>query len=334
MEIVILKAGTKLRKISRRIIILEEDKIVKEIPFYEVESIIITTRGVSISSDLVLLCTLNKIPIIFLTAKGEFIGEITGPYYISRTLLRQKQLQASTNGIGFNLAKKFIYSKLKNQTNLLKYYAKTRKNVMPEKYYFLIEKTKQIEKQIERIETIEKTNYRNKLLNIEGISAHYYWEGVKHILPVSLSFPGRRTFKAKDVFNNALNYGYGILYSKIWSIALKSGIDPFTGFLHTPEDGKPSFIYDFVEEFRTMIVDKTLISMATKRFKFEFAPGKNYLSINTRREIIKNILLKLENRSSYNSKRVKLKDVISYKMYEVIKEIKGIGEHKPFIGEW
>ena len=56
--------------------------------------------------------------------------------------------------------------------------------------------------------------------------------------------------------NALLNYGYGILYSQVWSALTLAGLEPFAGFLHVDRPGKPSLVLDFIEEFRQPIVDQ------------------------------------------------------------------------------
>ena len=45
---------------------------------------------------------------------------------------------------------------------------------------------------------------------------------------------------ARDPFNAALNYGYGVLRSQVRQALLLAGLEPNAGFLHADRPGKPS----------------------------------------------------------------------------------------------
>jgi CRISP-associated protein Cas1 len=84
---------------------------------------------------------------------------------------------------------------------------------------------------------------------------------VKALLDEVILFEGRERQGATDLVNSLLNYGYGILYSKIWEAVIRTGLSPFISFLHKPQEGKPTLIFDLVEEFRPQAVDRAVFSM-------------------------------------------------------------------------
>ena len=50
-----------------------------------------------------------------------------------------------------------------------------------------------------------------------------------------------------------LNYGYGLLYSKIESSLIKAGIDPYIGIMHRDDYNRPVLVYDIIEIYRVWI---------------------------------------------------------------------------------
>ena len=63
--------------------------------------------------------------------------------------------------------------------------------------------------------------------------------------------------------NSLLNYGYGILYSRLWAVLTNARLNVNVGFLHKPQPGKAGLLYDFIEEFRAAAVDRTVFSCST-----------------------------------------------------------------------
>jgi CRISP-associated protein Cas1 len=81
-------------------------------------------------------------------------------------------------------------------------------------------------------------------------------------MPVDNKFTGRSSRPAKDPFNAMLNYGYGMLYSKVEKSLIIAGIDPYLGFLHRDDYNQLSMVYDFIEPYRTY-VDKVVFRLFT-----------------------------------------------------------------------
>jgi CRISPR-associated protein Cas1 len=66
----------------------------------------------------------------------------------------------------------------------------------------------------------------------------------------------------KHPFNKALNIGYGMLRKNVLSAVISVGLNPYIGFLHKFRFGRPSLVFDLMEEFRSPFVDRRLIGMA------------------------------------------------------------------------
>ena len=86
-----------------------------------------------------------------------------------------------------------------------------------------------------------------------SISAEYWILVDKVFNKFGWEFGSRSRRPAVNETNALLNYGYAILLSKITSLVLAAGLDPFVGFLHTLRSGKPSLCLDLMEPFRSVI---------------------------------------------------------------------------------
>jgi CRISPR-associated protein Cas1 len=65
--------------------------------------------------------------------------------------------------------------------------------------------------------------------------------------------------------NNLLNLGYEMLQWKVHRACLKAKLEPFLGFLHSVQTGKPSLVCDLEELYRYLIDD----------FMFDYVQGLN-----------------------------------------------------------
>jgi len=223
MELIVEGYGTFVAKHQRRLRVSRARQTVMEAPLLHLERVIIVDDGVTLSSDVIRVCSEEGIPIHFLSGRGEAIASLYSAGLTGTVLTRRSQLLAYEKGRGVAVVKAIIRGKLENQANLLRYIAKYRKETDPDLYEELMLVALEIRDalpdlesfQIERIE-----DGRERLLSLEGRAAQKYWAAVGRIIPASLQWPGRETRGAIDPFNSLLNYGYGILYSQVEQVVI------------------------------------------------------------------------------------------------------------------
>ncbi len=278
-ELIISDYGTYLGKHSERVSVRFRDKERKkeEHALMDLDQIVIASRGVSVSSDLIEACTERGIEISFLSFNGKPYAKLNSPSLTATVISRREQLAAYHDVRGLEIAKRFAAGKLKNQVNLVRYFGKYRKKQSPKKYSELMERIAKIEailSELSALETPADTTtpvdaMHSTLLNLEGRAGALYWECVQRLLPTG-RFTTRNHRGAVDDVNALLNYGYGMLYSHVWSVLSLAGLEPFAGFLHVDRPGKPSLVLDFIEEFRQSVVDRVVFAMINKRFNVEW----------------------------------------------------------------
>ena len=76
-------------------------------------------------------------------------------------------------------------------------------------------------------------------------------------------------FKVYDGINNVFNFAYYMLKCKVHKALINAKLEPYLGFLHSIQFGKPSLVYDFQELYRYLI-DDFLIERCHKLHKNDF----------------------------------------------------------------
>ena len=110
-------------------------------------------------------------------------------------------------------------------------------------------------------------------------------------------------------------------------------MDPFSGFLHTDENGRPSLVLDIIEGFRAPIVDKNVLSFVNLGTEIEMDSG--LLSLNTRRSFANKIIERLESFEYYSNKKYQLKSIIQIETRKIASYFRGeIETYKPFTFKW
>lgn len=335
MHIVVSNFGTFLGKKSERLLLKENGKVVEEKPFRDIEQITITSRGVSLSTDVIRECSDHGIQINLLTFSGKPYAKLTSPNLTGTVITRREQILAYQDRRSVTISKAFVEGKLKNQANTLKYFAKYRKGSDLEKFRTIQQKVGEIDRIRGELSSLDGefiSEVRGKLLAIEGRAAQHYWDGLALLIDGCVEFEGRERRGATDPFNSALNYCYGVLYSQVWGAIVLAGLDPFAGFLHTDRPGKPSLVLDMVEEFRPVIVDRAVVAMVNKGIPIILDGDK--LTDKTRRELVYRVMSRLDNVETVEGKKYKLRSIIQKQARRVAGYVRGEVKYKPFVGSW
>jgi CRISPR-associated protein Cas1 len=247
-----------------------------ELPLFRISEIIVTSAGVSVSTDLIEECCERGIRLAFLTPGGKPIAMLSSPMLGATVLTRREQLAAFGDRRGLEVGKAIVRGKLGNQAALLKYFGKYQKTTDAAAFERLTTAVRGIERGRRDLDDVageRVDDARGSLLAIEGAAGRHYWNGVRVLLDEHTEFTTREHRGAPDPVNSALNYGYGVLYSQVWGAIMNAGLEPFAGFVHVDRPGKPSLVLDLVEEFRQPVVDRAVIAALTKGTKIETREG-------------------------------------------------------------
>jgi CRISPR-associated protein Cas1 len=313
--------GSYVGRRSERIRVTLKRKVLAEAPVMFLEQVLITSKAISISTDALALCAGQGIPTV---------------------LTRRAQYAAYDDSRGLDLAVTFVTGKIQNQARLLKYLAKSRREKSPECYAALRQAAKKTQSHLLELKPWRKTAEergleacRAQLLAVEGRAARYYWGGLRHVLPEELAWPGRKRRGARDPFNSALNYGYGVLYGQVERAILLAGLDPYAGYIHVDRPGKPSLVLDLIEEFRAPVVDRAILGLIGQGVPLR-RNDEGWLARETRRAIAERVLHRLEESTErYERKRQKLRWILQSQARHLATYLRGErAAYRPFLSGW
>lgn len=304
--------GTHIGKYSKRLKITQNGTTLAEAPLLHLRAVYIAERGISISSDALAACCEHGIPVHYLDSLGRNYATVYSAGLSGTVLTRRAQLSAYEDRRGLEAAKAMVIGKLENQASTLKYLAKNRKESQPDVYQELrwtagdlLDATQQVQQM--EANCIEEV--RNVLMGFEGSAGLRYWDAVRLVIPEEYGWKTRIGRGATDAINSLLNYGYGILYSRVEQSLLLAGLDPYGGFLHADRPGKPSLTLDLIEEFRQPAVDRVVWGLVNRHFVVaQESDGK--LSEETRRTFAEHILEHQNATMRYEGKRVPLRIIL------------------------
>lgn len=224
---------------KNRFLVVKQDNDEKYVHLSEIDTIIVDSIAVSISTYLLKELSDSKINIIFCDEKHNPFGELSS-YYSSHNT--SKKIQKQINWLKENKDKiwqNIIKNKIINQALMMK-------KINSNKYELLLS-------YIEDVLSADKTNR-------EGHAAKVYFNEL---------FGKDFVRNESDNINAALNYGYAILLSTINKEVISNGYLTQMGIHHKNEFNEFNLSCDLMEPFR-IVIDNFVYYNREKELNTEF----------------------------------------------------------------
>jgi CRISPR-associated protein Cas1 len=102
----------------------------------------------------------------------------------------------------------------------------------------------------------------------EGVAGQVYFSSFNAMIVGDrehFQFGGRSRRPPLDRVNALLSFVYALLRHDIESALESVGLDPAVGFLHTDRPGRPSLALDMMEELRSALADRLVLTLINRR---------------------------------------------------------------------
>ena len=224
---------------KNKFLVVRQENDEKYIHLSEIDTIIVDSISVSISTYLLKELADNKINIIFCDEKHNPFGELK-PYYSRHNSSKKIKNQISwTQTDKDKLWQYIIKNKITNQALFLN-------KIKSDKYYLLMN-------YIDEVATGDKTNR-------EGHAAKIYFNTL---------FGKDFSRSDNNNINAALNYGYSIILSSINKEVISNGYLTQLGIHHKNEFNEFNLSCDLMEPFR-VIIDNFVYFNSNREFNSEY----------------------------------------------------------------
>lgn len=318
-EIVVSEVGAFLGFGQGKIKVKVKGKIMLEAPINRIKRILLLNKQSSLSSYLVYECAKRKIDIDFIDRSVPY-AMLTYHHHVSPAL-HLLQLKNYFSPRGFAYAREVVYTKSRNQINLIKYLNRRRKNPT------LTEKITNMEKLYQRIKSARD---KKSLMGVEGSISVQYWAAFGEILGIDGFI--RTHQNSKDEINQALNYGYAILYNRIQSALIHEGLNLYYPLYHSVQSNKPTLVYDMVEAFRQPVVDREILALLNRGQKLTQSNGR--LSKQSIKLIVQNIQERLATPAPSRYGKSPLYNIIGFQMNHLKRSMLDKSTYKGFVNKY
>jgi len=258
LKIILDGRGSYLGMEKGCFVVRDREDNVERFPLFENEvGEVVLKSGNAVSTGALASLGFWGIDVLILTQRGRPVAMLKSLDDDSHVKTRVCQYEALKNGKGVEVAKRLVFARVESQNLLLRKHGLRQLDLLG------------VKRRIEGVESDSLRAVRRRLLSIEGNCSNRYFRQVFQLFPKSIRVVNRRTFRAYDGVNNTFNLAYAVLKWKVHRAIIKAKLEPYLGFLHSEQFGKPSLVCDFMELYRCL-VDGFLIQYSQKLRKKDF----------------------------------------------------------------
>jgi CRISPR-associated protein Cas1 len=245
--------GSYLGKAEGCFEVRDKNGKIKRYPYFEKEiGEAVLISGSYVSVDALVDLALWNIDTYIMTRRNRVVAVLKNLEDDSHVETRVSQYEALSNGKGDYIAKQIVKSKVEGQNRVLK-----KHGLKPFDY------------------NVDVSD-RKRLLAVESKHARLYFSQIFKLFPEKVRPEKRIGYKAYDGLNNVFSFAYYFLRCRVHKALLKAKLEPYLGFLHSVQHGKPSLVCDFQDLYRYLI-DDYLIERCRKLRKKDFVAVTDFM---------------------------------------------------------
>ncbi|MEB3861539.1 MAG: CRISPR-associated endonuclease Cas1 [Desulfurococcales archaeon] len=257
VNIVVAEPGSRVGFRGGVLTVWRGRETIYQVGVNEVDALVVATRGVSLSGDILWQLASHGIPVYLVSSRGEALA-VVEPVDVNKTaetMIAQASWRIS-EARRLEAARWFIDAKVKARQWLLRRLAASRR--MPElrDTAYILEGT---------LARIRVAGSLRELLEEEARAGRTYWSTLAGLIPGDLGFPGRQP-RAGDPVNRSLDYLYALVRSRCHTALKIAGLNPYMGFMHVEKSGRPSLTLDYMESYR-WAAERALLSLLATGFR-------------------------------------------------------------------
>ena len=240
------------------------------VPLIKIDQVVVQGNS-TITSPAIGALMERRVGVTFLNQLGQFQGHLS-PAFSKNGQLRLAQAAAHNDPKRqHHFVRAFVVGKMTNMRTMLLRANRKRENEAIARAVEAIGQNIQDAQAVPADKTMpdagrpQANSAYGRLQGFEGSATAHYFKCFKHVLSEPSLFNGRTRRPPRDQANALLSYGYTILLSQVTAAIGTVGLDPYVGYLHSSQYGKPALALDLMEEFRPLIVDSVVLSVFNNR---------------------------------------------------------------------
>jgi CRISPR-associated protein Cas1 len=234
-----------------RLVATRDGAVVTSAPLGRISEVVLF-GNVTVTTPAMAALLAADAPLVLLTADGRPRGRLEPPR-ASHVLARRRQLELHRDDDArLALARAFVRGKIYNQDILLR--RRAARAAEPDEVWALARRVGAAGGRVDSARSLAELN------GIEGAASGAYFRGLRLVLADGLGFR-RRERHDPDIVNVLINYTSALLREVVFGAVVAAGLDPYVSFLHVPQLGRPTLVFDLMEEWRPVLLESTVLAV-------------------------------------------------------------------------
>jgi len=252
----ILEPGAYLRKTGETLTIFREGKASGEIPLRGLRHL--TLMGCNSLSGAVLdMLIRNRVETVLLSVTGRYRARLMVDEHKHVERRRNQYLVLSDPERALSTAKSLVRGKLLNAARFL---SMRGQNYQDQELITTGIRTKAIGEGLSNLGSLDLVR------GAEGHAGNLYFHAFPRLLRnPRFAFNGRNRRPPLDPVNALLSFVYTLLTQEVLTQIKTAGLDPYLGALHAVDYGRPSLACDLVEEWRSFLGDRLVLTLINRQ---------------------------------------------------------------------
>lgn len=247
---------------GENIVVKLNEEELGRVPLHNIDGVV-TMGFTGASPRLMGYCAEKNIALTFLSSNGRFLATICGETKGNVTLRKEQYRISDDMGRSLAIAKNMMVGKIYNSKWILERAIRD---------YPMRVDTDKIKVQSnflsDSIQNACAAMNMNQLRGIEGEAASVYFSVFDEMIlqqKDSFHFDKRNRRPPLDNVNALLSFTYTLLMSMCKSALETVGLDSYVGFMHADRPGRASLALDLMEELRSVLADRFVLTIINKR---------------------------------------------------------------------
>jgi CRISPR-associated protein Cas1 len=248
--------GSILRKAGDRFLVEKDDEVILDLPYHKLETVLVF-GNVQVTTQALAELLEKGVNLSLFSRQGNYRGSLA-PARGKNIELRVAQFELyKDTARSLGLARAVVEAKIRNALAVLNRYREKNSDVS-EAFSMRRADVEKLAAEVAGAQDLAQ------LEGIEGAAARSYFDALMEFNRSALRWPGRVKHPSTDPLNALLSLTYTLLMHELTGLLEGVGLDPFLGFLHRIDYGRPSLALDLLEPLRHPIGDRLVLTLVNR----------------------------------------------------------------------
>lgn len=261
-SIYVREQGARVGRRGERLTVSKDGLLIQEFPLAQVDQVVLL-GNVQLTAQATATLLERDIDVVYLSSYGKYRGRLTAGGGSQAQLRLQQMQRANDPSFRLSVVRGLVTGKIENQARVLQQLRvlsrapgdRTDRRAGEPLFQQAVAGMAAAGRQALQAPSVDSVRGH------EGRAAAFYFAAIRALLDSSWGFERRAYHPPPDPFNALLSLLYSLLLKDVLAAVNVVGLDPYLGFFHEPEDGRPSLALDLMEEWRPLVADTVALTL-------------------------------------------------------------------------